>query len=310
MDDDNKLEELVNDLVHVVRWATLEPIVAKKMERFLDPKPITLVETSEEADKLRLRVETLAERLGAPPRLSISIDGKASESVNDEYGASALQELFSYFWRCRRSLVRAHLLFITIGTMENHKEYWKDSVSDEDHQALMHSFSSSMWEEFETTYIRLASYWDRAGQLLDFLFFNVRHYDREGFGSVMEKIHNNFSLVFPALAELNSWKSLNDFQRSEQPNGFKWLIRRRNLLVHSLHLRSLNDQPEEPLFQFTFNHLEDKLRNKLRPSDSKTELHRLHSHLSKISSLLPDLLSLSEFALNNGLHTTVHDKSS
>lgn len=307
MDDDIKLDEFIHDLVQVFRWAALEPILAGKMERVLKPKPVVLAATPEDAETLRLRVETLSERLGAPSRLSITIDGKESGPASDEYGASALQELFTYFWRCRRPLVRAHLLFLTIGVMKNHKEYWKEQISEEEFQSLIDSVTSNMWEGFETTYIRLASYWDRAGQLLDFLFFNVRHYDREGFGSVMEKIHNNFSLVLPTLGQHSSWKSLIEFHRSEQPDGFKWLVRRRNLLVHSLHLRPLDNQPEEPLFRYTFNHLDDKLRNKLKPSDPKTELDTLHSQLSRISTLLSDVLTLSEFAIDKGIHMTVHD---
>jgi hypothetical protein len=50
----------------------------------------------------------------------------------------------------------------------------------------------SFWEYAEIGYIQLVCFWDRVGQLLDFIFFNIRQYERDGFPAVIDRIAVNY----------------------------------------------------------------------------------------------------------------------
>jgi hypothetical protein len=50
---------------------------------------------------------------------------------------------------------------------------------------------SAFWEHAGAAYIRLYSFWDRVGQVLDFAFFNIRKFDQNGFTAVMDRVHSN-----------------------------------------------------------------------------------------------------------------------
>lgn len=163
-----------------------------------------------------------------------------------------------------------------------------------------------LWEEIEISYIRQASYWDRVAQLLDFLFFNIRQFDRDGFSGVVDRIHSNYASILLQLSENASWTKLREYHMSEKSDGYKWLVRRRNLLVHSLHLRPVTDQIEDPVFTFAFNHLEEKVRKKLKPRDAHSEIEILHSQFNAMTELFGDVLTLCELALDAGLHLSIH----
>ena len=70
---------------------------------------------------------------------------------------------------------------------------------NEGSEVLKKIVSDRYWEEAEIAYIRLASYWDRVGQLLDFMYFNIRQYDREGFAAVIDKIQANYCPIYPEI---------------------------------------------------------------------------------------------------------------
>jgi hypothetical protein len=82
----------------------------------------------------------------------------------------------------------------------------------------------------------------------------------------------------------------------------KWLLRRRNLLVHSLYLRPLRENEEAKdsdgvaLFTSEFNHLEASLRKKLAPGTPNEEIDRLNVQLQKAAELYPAVLGLCEYA--------------
>jgi hypothetical protein len=92
------------------------------------------------------------------------------------------------------------------------------------------------------------------------------------------------------------------FQTSEKEDGLKWLSRRRNLLVHSLYLRPIqeNEGATDPsgvaLFTSEFNHLEASLRKKLAPGTPSEEIDRLNVQLQKAAELYPAVLGLCEYA--------------
>jgi hypothetical protein len=161
---------------------------------------------------------------------------------------------------------------------------------------------SSFWEHAESAYIRIASYWDRVGQLLDFAFFSIRQFERDGFTAVVDRIRTNFIPMDASLSTLDARVRVRAFQTSEKVDGLKWLLRRRNLVVHSLYLRPLNENGEggehgaETLFDSEFNHLDASLRRKLAPGSPAEEIERLNAQLQKAAELFPAMLALCEYA--------------
>jgi hypothetical protein len=155
----------------------------------------------------------------------------------------------------------------------------------------------SFWEHAEIAYIKLSSYWDRIGQLLDALFFNIRQYEKDGFLAVISRIRSNFIPMHKDLSVLSAWKNLDAFSKSEKENGMQWLSRRRNLIIHSLQLQPSHNYEDDAILDSEFNHLDKKLREKLSPGNAGEELKRLHIQLNRVTSLFPDILSLCEWHL-------------
>ena len=121
--------------------------------------------------------------------------------------------------------------------------------------ALIREAQAAFWEHAEAAYIRLCSFWDRVGQVLDFAFFNIRKFDQNGFAAIMDRIDLNAVPMADGLKNCNSWQRLRSFQTSEKEDGLKWLVQRRNLVVHSLHLHPVKTD-EEGVFKSQFNHLD------------------------------------------------------
>lgn len=155
---------------------------------------------------------------------------------------------------------------------------------------------AAFWEHAETAYIRLASYWDRVGQLLDFAFFKIRQFERDGFSAVMDRIRTNVIQMNTNLGSSGSWKAIRSYQTSEKGDGLKWLLRRRNITVHSLHLRPANGPTDETAFKPMYNHLEEKLNARLAPGSPEEEVEQLHIHLTKAASLFREVINVIEYA--------------
>lgn len=147
------------------------------------------------------------------------------------------------------------------------------------------------WEHAEAAYIRLSSFWDRMGQLLDFAFFNIRRFDQGGFNAVMDRIAVNVAPMDNRVKASGSWKRLRAFQGSAQDTGLKWLLRRRNLIVHSLHLHPVATD-EEGVFKSQFNHLDAAHREKLKPRDPEGEVTALVGQLEQAGTMFDDCLGL------------------
>jgi len=75
----------------------------------------------------------------------------------------------------------------------------------------------------------------------------------------------------------------------------KWLLQRRNLFIHSLHLHPV-EANEEGVFKSQFNHLEATHREKLRPRDPAEEVALLMGQLDMAGALFSDFLAVAEFA--------------
>lgn len=88
------------------------------------------------------------------------------------------------------------MFYITLECIQTRPEFWTN-MTEESSRIYARALSRSFWDALEIATIRLASYWDRVGQLLDFVFFNIRQYERDGFPVVLERIKKNFASTFP-----------------------------------------------------------------------------------------------------------------
>lgn len=279
--------------------AANESVVLARLEEFFDPKPVTLADGEQQIKELQERVDRLIEKLGGPPRLIITGPDERKHTY-DIYPSAALSEVLKVFDRSRRSVTRAQMYLIGSHLLNEHPEFLNLSTDEKFMHLLQKNVSSVFWEHAETSFIRLASYWDRVGQVLDFVFFGIRHFEDDGFSGVMDRIHNNILPLQEEMKNLVAWKELRAFQTSEKENGLKWLLRRRNLVIHSLHLQPMIDTSNErELFDFAYNHLEEKLRNKLKPGTPTEEIRKIHLQLSAAAELFRPVLSLCEHYLDN-----------
>jgi hypothetical protein len=242
-----------------------------------------------------LRISGITNRLGAPPLVIVTGQNEPLPKY-DTYSDAAFHEAIAVFYAARKSVCRAHML--EIGTAALHS--FPESVPTESEQfrsSFLLNAEHAFWEHAENAFVKLCSYWDRVGQILDFTFFRIRQFERDGFTAVMDRIHVNFFPVYEDIRNSLAWKSLRKYQNSEQEDGLKWLLRRRNFIIHSLHLQPIQTEAEEKIFESAYNHLEESLRQRLRPGTPKQEVKRLHAHLLAAAELFSHVLTLCEQAV-------------
>lgn len=276
---------------NTVSYVTNEALLLAQYELLQEDKFAKLW-PGDEADAFSNRMDTVTEHLGGPHRVYV-LRTDEQPPVVDTYPDAALREAFEVFHLARKSVVRAHM-FMT-GSLLLAEQPNLMNLPDDAKVASMFITQArdAFWEHAEAAYIRLYAYWDRLGQLLDFAFFNIRKFEQNGFYAVMERVAANIVPMSAQLRESASWKRLRDFQNSERDNGLKWLLLRRNLIIHSLHLHPVQSA-EDDMFKSQFNHLEVAHREKLRPRDPAGEARLLLGQLDRAGTLFADFLTLLE----------------
>jgi hypothetical protein len=248
------------------------------------------------------RLDKIVIHLGGPPRAYLLRDGE-SPPPEDGFPGAALQEVLSVFQRARTSVIRAHMFHVGNRFIEETPGIMAPDPKAE--EALLKLSQEAFWEHAEAAYIRLSSYWDRVGQVLNFAFFNIRSFKQEGFQSVMDRIDANVAKMDAKFAKTGGWTRLRSFQTSAKEDCYKWLQERRNLVIHSLHLQpiapnddsrfdKINKSDNNTVFTSQFNHLDHAHREKLRPRDPNGEVALLMGQLGKAADLFNDLLALLE----------------
>lgn len=250
------------------------------------------------------RLDEIVLHLGGPPRYYI-LQQDENPPPEDGYPGAALQEVLAVFERARKSVIRAHMFLVGNQAVEDNPELLGHFDNPKVSDGIRALSSAAFWEHAEAAYIRLASYWDRVGQVLNFAFFNIRKFDRDGFQAVVDRIHANVVRMDDKLAKSSSWKMLRDFQTSGKDDGYKWLQERRNLVVHSLHLQPVppeedasesieSEADNDTVFTSQFNHLDHAHREKLRPREPRGEVLLLMNQLNMAGVLFKHFLSLLE----------------
>ncbi len=259
--------------------------------KYYGPQLAKLTTNKEEKDELNRKTSELIKSLGGAPNFLYGLWNEP-KPVFDTYVNSAIDEFFLSYKKAREAICRAHIKFIVNDGIGKHPEYIKKKPS----KNLAGYLENLYWDMVEIAYIRLASYWDRAGQLLDYIFFNIRQYEKDGFSAVIDRIHINIGRILPELLKLESWIIILKYRKSENPNGYKWLIRRRNLIIHSISLKSYeNYEDDDELFESNYNHLNVTVKRKLAPQKPKEELKQLHAQFSIATELFTKVLEISSW---------------
>ena len=297
----DKQARLTDLIGKALLYSANEPWLLTRFEEFLSPKPASI----DFSKSLARRLDTLIEQLGGVPRLILIPENGEKLPEYDTYSIAAIRELESSFKRCRRSICRTHVCFIASEFYKQEPDLFVQQLEAGVKRGLSAEMEELYWEHAETSYIRLASYWDRVGQFLDFVFFNIRQYERDGFPAVMDRVASNYVRLFPGLESAPFWSAMRSYQNSEKQDGFQFLVRRRNLLVHSLHLQAIGDQSgeENPIFTSAYNHLEESVHQKLKPGTPESELGVLHAHLALAAHQFPHMIELCEHCAASRLKT-------
>lgn len=284
---------LTKVLGNAVAYVTSEALVLAQYEVFQEDK-LSKLWPEDDNGAFDKRINRVVEHLGGPPEFYV-LRNDEDPPAADNYPEAAMWEIFAVFFRARKSILRAHL-FMTGSTLLANQPTLMELPEDPEVAAMfIKQAQAAFWEHAEAAYIRLYSFWDRVAQVLDFAFFNVRKFDQNGFTAVMDRIHANVVPMDERLRVSAGWKQLRSFQTSEKEDGLKWLLLRRNLVIHSLHLHPVPIN-EEGVFKSQFNHLDTAHREKLRPRAPVEEVALLLEQLDRACQLFSDFLTVVEFA--------------
>jgi hypothetical protein len=286
----NSLETVLGEAVSFVRN---EALLLVRYEMAQERKFATLWLENNDGD-FDKRINRVLEHLGGPKEVYLLRTGQQPPPA-DNYPEAAMREAFAVFSRARNSVMRAHLFMTGSSLLAEQPDLVGLPEHPEASAHLIKKAQDAFWEHAEAAYIRLSSFWDRVGQVLDFAFFNIRKFDQNGFTAVMDRIHSNAVPMNNPLKYSTGWKRLRFFQGSEKEDGLKWLLQRRNLFIHSLHLHPV-EADEEGVFKSQFNHLEATHREKLRPREPAEEVALLMGQLDRAGALFSDFLTIAEFA--------------
>ncbi len=208
----------------------------------------------------------------------------------DTFGSSAVDELIGGAIAFDRAMVCAHI-------QRTGSEVWAESErgsGTRTDEARFQLVTGLLWEAVEVGYFRACAYWDRVGQLLEFIFFNVRDY-REGFSATIQRMKTNFEsdeLPMQSLAGCDHWQYLKKFRNRRHEN----LTSKRNVIAHRRGASScrVEDSPSER--DNYFDHL-NATAGKFTNLDS--EICFLNDHVKEAWEALPHVLELSLWWLEN-----------
>ena len=289
--EDQQHDRLLKVVCHAVTHVSNEALLLAQFEAIQD-EPFPHLWPAEDDGQFSKHMDRVSEHLGGPLDIYVVRDGHHAPPA-DNYPVAALQEAADVFARARKSVLRALMFSAGSQVLAENPDLLDLPEEPAIAQAFVSQAQSAFWEHAEAAYIRLYSFWDRVGQVLDFAFFNIRKFDQNGFTSVMDRIHVNAVPMDSRLKASGSWKRLRAFQCSEKEDGLKWLLQRRNLVIHSLHLHPVQPSQED-VFKSQFNHLDVAHREKLRPRAPREEVALLIEQLNKAARLFADFLTVVE----------------
>lgn len=245
----------------------------------------------EKKDTLNECIKRLSKEMGGPPELIIQFPGE-DKPVYDTYIDSLLGELTKSMSKAIYSIREV----VVYNYLIRYSKFYEDKNFSE---FLINIYERELWEKIETSYIRISSTWDRIGQLLSFVYFNIRKYDRDGFLSTISQINTNIVPMYEKLRISESWIKVWKYSKGESLDGLKWLLMRRNLIIHQISLPDDNsEEEEEEIYNSYYNHLiDDTIKRKLKPLSKKEEINQLLFHLNWLVNNFEDIYTLCVIGL-------------
>lgn len=234
-------------------------------------------------------IEKLAKQLDGTPEIII-IHRDDEKPVFDTYVDSLLGELVHSVNKSLKTIKEVKIYLVLLGF----SRYYEEKDVSEHFTRL---YSEMFWDSLEMSYIRLASTWDRVGGLLEFVFFNIRQYDRDGFNSTISKINLNIAKMDDDLGKSTDWKELWNYSKSENQDGLKWLLSRRNLIIHQVGLQEISnyDFNDENDYDSYYNHILDRaIKGKLKPLSRQEESKQLSHHINMFFNLFNNTFNICE----------------
>jgi hypothetical protein len=278
---------------HLLDRAIKDPYLLHRGSKCFSPSPTSLFSDELTEKRINEKLNRLYLKLGGVPEKFLIEQGAQITDRFDEFVPCAINEMVSIFHRARTNVVKTHSVFVAYFIVTDAPSTLSSGLTQEQLVSLSPSIKEEFWNCAEAAYIRLASLWDRAGQVLDYVFFNIRQFEHDGFPSVLDRVKANFSLLDNRFQTNQFWIAIKTYAYSEQVDGLKWLLRRRNLLIHSLHLGDRADRRSTDMqLQYYYNHLEESVRKKLAAMSPEDEMACLHTHLSVFATLLEPLCDL------------------
>ena len=193
------LDKVVDLLAACVVYPINDALVLSLLERVASPKPASLALTTKEKRQVNNRIKKLRQKLAAPPEFIIYLK-KEGPPKFDTFGETALHEIVSAFDRSRHAVCRAHVCSLATVTYAQCPQVLRRVPPDRIREDIVNLIEERFWEHAEIAYIRLAAFWDRVSQLLNFIFFNIRQSERDGFPAVADRIRLNYVPMFPELS--------------------------------------------------------------------------------------------------------------
>lgn len=261
----------------------LERLKYDVKEHYID---INLVENAQK------NIKEIHSMLGGIPSLLISFKEK-EKPIYDTYIESMMNELGFSIKKSYETALKVKFY--------SHLESLSNIYADPKVESVFSDiYKSEFWSYLEMAYIRMASVWDRIGRLLEFVFFNIRQYDKGGYLSTIEKIHINLIPMSDQLKNSNAWKNIWNYSKKQNINGLKWLLSRRNLIVHQVSLQEKEsfDVANTEFYYSEHNHfLENTVKKKLKPMEIEEEVEQFKEHVETTLKLLKDLKELCKLGI-------------
>ena len=292
--------ELAENFGNILHYTVNESIILNKMKKYYNPQPAELFKSKKDEKRIMRNISKISEMFGGPPLIVFVPENQKVAPKYDTFLYAAIYEVTAMFQRSYNSICIAHLYFICKGLLENQPKLLTNTTNEELKKVILPMINKQFYEKSEIAYIRLSSYWDRVGQLLDFIFFNIRQYERDVFSKVLDRIKVNVLPIHPEIAHNESWVRLRKYQTTGKSDGMNWLFGRRNLLVHSLHFSSnYHNINANPIFEASYNHLKASIENRLKVKNEQEEINLLHTHLQKAAELFSDVIELCLIGAKN-----------
>ncbi|MGH3054651.1 MAG: hypothetical protein ACRDL7_06695, partial [Gaiellaceae bacterium] len=245
----------------------------------------------------------------------IRVGDDVRSSAKDTYLLSAIEEMDLAFEEVVASLRVAVVSGSALAALEERYDELRTRPIEtpdgrEEWQRLwfrLDGLAATFWRSAVTVIVNECRFWDRAAQLLSYVFFNIREFDHDVFPTVVRNLSKNVAKDEGLFREHGSWRVLRAYL-DDQASGYEVLSSRRNALTHSVSIRASHLNTLRP-HTGTANTLERKRLARARQDEPMREIAFVLYHGSVISRLRGDVIGLCLFGIESlGMRPQRFDK--